>query len=102
VARLGATDLGDPEYQTALMNLRVGERYVKEHERVYREYVVPLEDPWYFPGLAAHKAEQALRRVYQRPEYRDASAVAASLPTARRPRALPPPPEGPPNPNLGI
>ncbi len=75
VASTGAADLGDPSYKSRLMQLQVGERFVKQHNKVYFERVQPLEDPWCFPGLAARKAGKALREIRARPEYQNGEAV---------------------------
>lgn len=101
VARMGAQDLGDPDYQAQLLTLEVGERIVKDHGQVFREYVQPLEDPWAFPGLAARKAQKALEIIYRRPEYRDGETPAMLTSQSRSSQPANPPAE-PHNPNLGI
>jgi hypothetical protein len=74
VAQAGAADLGDPSYKQQLMQLSRGVRFVKEHGRVHREYVEPLEaEPWHFPGLSKIKAERALRQIQKRTEYQTPS-----------------------------
>ena len=71
VAKAGAADLGNSEFAEQLMNLRVGERFVKEPRRVHRKYVKPLEDLWTLHGLAEQKAIRVLRDIRKRPEYQN-------------------------------
>lgn len=55
-----------------IRQLSVGERWVKERtksEKVWREKVKMLPNPWGFGHLAAVKTNKALSRVRQRPEY---------------------------------
>jgi hypothetical protein len=51
----------------------VGERWVKyrgkTRERVWRERVPELRNPWIFPRLARKRAWQALARIRKRPEF---------------------------------
>jgi len=70
VVRKAAADLGGKDYEEGLRSLKPGERYVKERNRVFREYVPMLDDPWGFPGLTKKKAQVALLQIEQRPEYR--------------------------------
>lgn len=72
VARLAASDLGDPYYRDKVRDLRTGERYVKHKTQVFLERVQMLEDPWVFPGLAEKKSEIALQEIRKRPEFEDA------------------------------
>jgi hypothetical protein len=98
VARKAATDLGDPSYEEQIRSLRVGERIVKDHQNVYREYVEPVDDPWSFPGLARKKAERALEEIQQGPDYRSPELT---LPKPAK-SSFRPDHQEPNNPNLGI
>ncbi len=99
VARLGAIDLGNPDYQHELMTLKVGERFVKQNHRVWKEYVELLEEPWGYPELTQLKALRALEQIRCRPEYKDALTIATRTHSQPTPPAPPPEPD---NPNLGI
>ena len=70
LAQVGAADLGDPELKNTLLNLSVGECFVKVPGSYRRIRVQMSDDPWTFPGLSAKKAELALQNMKQRPEYR--------------------------------
>jgi len=56
-----------------IRELEVGERWVKYRgtirEKVWRERVPELKNPWVFPRLARKKALEALARIRERPEY---------------------------------
>jgi hypothetical protein len=69
VARKAADDLGDSEYEGRIRTLGVGQRLVKERDRVSFETVPPLPCPWVFPQLAAKKTQRAIEEIRQRPEY---------------------------------
>lgn len=77
VARKAAEDLGNSDLDSAIRNLRIGERYVKERERIQFEKVPALSQPWIFPQLAERKIRKALLEIRQRPEY----GVTESCPT---------------------
>jgi hypothetical protein len=107
VIRKAAGDLGGTQYEGELRSLKVGERFVKDRDRVSREYVPLLEDPWGFGGLARKKAQRALEEIKRRPEYRtpwvasgrfvEDTATAHQTPVDR-----PSPPTEGDNPNVGI
>ena len=100
VCRKAGTDLGDRSYADGIRTLKVGERFVKDRHRVYREYVQPLEDPWGFPGLAKRKAERAIVEIQKRPEYRTPELQVRTPSTTIGPTHNEPREDD--NPNLGI
>lgn len=108
VIRRAAADLGGRDYEPILRSLTAGERLVKDRNRVFREYVPMLEEPWGFPQLAKRKTERALAEIRRRPEYRtpapsDGQLTEEAGGTRPEPPLLPPaPPPEAPNPNLGI
>jgi hypothetical protein len=69
VARKAADDLGSSDYEERIRTLRVGQRFVKERDRVWFETVPPLPNPWVFPQLAAKKIQRAIDEIRERPEY---------------------------------
>jgi len=89
VARIGANALGDSSLAERLMMLGPGEHYVKDHNKVYREYLPLLEDPWHFPGLSEKKAELALERMHERPEYHSGNSVEEESSEESRPIPAP-------------
>ena len=117
IVRKAASDLGSKEYEAGIRSLKPGQRYVKDRDRVFREYVPLLEDPWGFPGLARKKAQRALEEIKKRPEYRtphllpgqfveqedDRSKRQTGIDDDRQRTINPPSPSPEPNnPNLGI
>lgn len=53
-----------------LMNLRPGERYVRDRTGARKEYVPLLRNPWPdWPGLRAAKFQEKLRWIHSRPEF---------------------------------
>ena len=54
-----AADLGSKDFEDQIRSLKPGERMVKERNRVFREYVPLLDNPWGFPSLLKKKAERA-------------------------------------------
>jgi hypothetical protein len=99
VAHKAAIDLGERDYEQQLRQLKPGERFVKERDRVYREYVPLLEDLWGFPGLGRKKAERALIEIQQRPEFRTPTMPAPTESVSQQPTRRRTAEE---NPNLGI
>lgn len=71
VARKAADDLGDPELAATIRSLKVGQRYIKERDRVFLDRVPSLPNLWIWPELAARKMQQAIAAIRQRPEYGD-------------------------------
>ncbi|WP_145218225.1 type IV secretory system conjugative DNA transfer family protein [Gimesia alba] len=69
VCNAAAADLGSPDYRDRIRTLGIGERFVKCRDKVYRERVHMLNDPWGVSGIAKSKARNALKEIYQRPEY---------------------------------
>lgn len=70
VARAAASDLGDSNLRNEIRQLRIGERYVKDRHRVFKEYVEMMSDPWGYLGLSEAKARTALGEIRRsRPEY---------------------------------
>jgi len=69
VCTAAAADLGSPEYRDKIRTLGIGQRFVKCRDKVYREQVEMLADPWGVSGIAKVKARKALKEIYQRPEY---------------------------------
>lgn len=107
VVRKAAADLGSKDYEAGIRSLKPGERYVKDRDRVFREYVPLLRDPWGFPGLAKKKAQHALEEIKTRPEYRSPQLISGmSFPNPKSERPLRsnelPPRSEEENPNLGI
>lgn len=70
-------DLGlsraDGQGTSAIRELQVGERWIKQRtptsEKVWKERVQMLGNPWGFGKLASIKTHQALSRIRKRPEY---------------------------------
>ncbi|MBN8627060.1 MAG: hypothetical protein J0M17_16395 [Planctomycetes bacterium] len=69
VARKAADDLGEPELAEVVRALKVGERYVKERERVFFERVPALANPWTLEELARRKLAAAVAAIRARSEY---------------------------------
>jgi hypothetical protein len=69
MARKAADDLGNSDYEGRIRTLRVGQRFIKERDRVWFEEVPSLPNPWGFPQLAAKKTQRAIEEIRQRPEY---------------------------------
>lgn len=100
VRRKASVDLGSRDYMNVIGSLKVGERMVKDRDRVYRDYVEPLVDPWGFEGLAKRKAERALVEIQKRPEYRTPTTRGRATNEAKAPNGNVIPEEE--NPQLGI
>ncbi len=73
LAQQGAADLGKPEIKDSLRSLPVGQCYKKTPGSYRHIKVKRSADPWTFPGLIQAKAEEALKRIHQRPEYQHRS-----------------------------
>ena len=76
VIRKAVDDLGfsfESDKGSLIRSLKVGERWVKhrgrQRERVWREQVEMMANPWVFPRLAYKKAKKLLHQIRQRPEY---------------------------------
>jgi hypothetical protein len=72
VLRAAAADLGKSEHSDRADEIRhfiVGQRYVKERHRVWRDRAKLLPDPWGLPGLSEQKTQQALTEIYQSEDY---------------------------------
>jgi hypothetical protein len=69
VARKAADDLGSSDFEEQIRRQGVGQRHVKERDRVWSETVPELPNPWVLPQLAAKKTQRAIEEIYQRPEY---------------------------------
>lgn len=98
VRRKASVDLGNRDYMNIIGTLKVGERMIKDRDRVYREYVEPLVDPYGFEGLAKLKSERALVEIQKRPEYRTPTTRGRSAAEAPNSNVIP----EKENPQLGI
>ena len=92
------SDCGDPSLKDSFRRLGVGECIVKSHSKVFTERFKPPEDLWTLPGLLELKAEEALKRIRQRPEYQTPrlpnEEVAAPTKVLRVPSPATAPPTG--------
>jgi hypothetical protein len=89
VARKAADDLGDTDLEGSIRRLSVGERYVKERDRVRFEIVPELPNPWILPQLATRKTQRAIDEIRLRPEYGTSSCSIGDNETPRSADSLP-------------
>lgn len=89
VIKKAAEDLGgtrDDDYMGQLRKLQVGERFIKERDRVWRDRAVLLPDPFGLPGLTEKKIEQAIVRMHESPDYRNLLELQACESTSQATR----------------
>ena len=69
LANQAAADLGNPQLKNSLRSLSVGQCYKKIPGSYQHVSIKRSENPWVYPELLQTKAEQALKRIRNRPEY---------------------------------